>query len=243
MHGSVDSSIASINETIRRLAEAGSEASGVDDSRLRQAKKKLADAETQMRRLQLSIEAGVEPAAFADALNRALEEREAARADLDRVPTTNVLTEKKIAEIVDGLGNVAELLNSADPSELAALYAALRLEMVYSAAAKIVGVSIRPTGWGSNRVRGDLPTNPTRRFEVLAGTLRSQPTIRRCECIAGRPPALRGGHQRLDQLPLGCRSGRKNSPCNALACLNACSARALLRSAASKNRSSSSIAW
>jgi DNA invertase Pin-like site-specific DNA recombinase len=31
------------NETIRRLAEAGSEASGVDDSRLRQAKKKLAD--------------------------------------------------------------------------------------------------------------------------------------------------------------------------------------------------------
>ena len=107
-----------------------------------------------MRRLQLSIEAGVEPAAVADALNRALEEREAARADLDRVPTTNVLTEKKIAEIVDGLGNVAALLNSADPSELAALYAALRLEMVYNAAAKIVGVSIRPTGRGSNRVRG-----------------------------------------------------------------------------------------
>ena len=95
----------------------------------------------------------MEPAAVADALNRALEEREAARADLDRVPTTNVLTEKKIAEIVDGLGNVAELLNSADPSELAALYAALRLEMVYNAA-KIVGVSIRPTGRGSNRVRG-----------------------------------------------------------------------------------------
>jgi hypothetical protein len=142
------------NETIRRLAEADSEASGVDDSRLRQAKKKLADAETRMRRLQLSIEAGVEPAAVADALNRALEEREAARADLDRVPTTNVLTEKKIAEIVDGLGNVAELLNSADPSELAALYTALRLEMVYNAAAKIVGVSIRPTGRDSDRVRG-----------------------------------------------------------------------------------------
>jgi hypothetical protein len=95
----------------------------------------------------------VEPAAVADALNRALEEREAARADLDRVPTTNVLTEK-LAEIVDGLGNVAEMLNSADPSELAALYAALRLEMVYNAAAKIVGVWIRPTGRGSDRVRG-----------------------------------------------------------------------------------------
>lgn len=51
--------------------------------------------------------------------------------------------------------------------------------------------------------RGDLPTNPTHRFELLAGTLRSQPTIRRCECIGGRPPASRGGHQRLDQLPLG----------------------------------------
>jgi hypothetical protein len=34
------------------------------------------------------------------------------------------------------------VLNSADPSELAALYAALRLEMVYNAAAKIVGVTM-----------------------------------------------------------------------------------------------------
>jgi hypothetical protein len=70
----------------------------------------------------------------------------------------NVLTEK-LAEIVDGLGNVAEVLNSADPSELAALYAALRLQMVYNAAAKIVGVSIRPTGRGSNRVRGGCVTD------------------------------------------------------------------------------------
>jgi hypothetical protein len=68
---------------------------------------------------------------------------------LTRQPIDRVL-----AEIVDGLGNVAELLNRADPSELAALYAALRLEMAYDAAAKIVGVSIRPTGRGSNRVRG-----------------------------------------------------------------------------------------
>jgi hypothetical protein len=80
--------------------------------------------------------------------------------------------------------------------------------------------------------RGDLPTNPTHRFELLAGTLRSQPTIRRCECIAGRPPALRGGHQRLDQLPLGVGQvgkialvlGHKSTQAqNALACLNACS--------------------
>jgi hypothetical protein len=50
--------------------------------------------------------------------------------------------------------SLAEVLNSADPSELAAEYPALRLKMVYNAAAKIVGVSIRSTGRGSNRVRG-----------------------------------------------------------------------------------------
>jgi hypothetical protein len=83
--------------------------------------------------------------------------RGSARADLDPVPTTNVLNEKKIAEIVDGLGNVAEVLNSADPSELAALSAALRLEMVYHTAAKIVGVSIRPTASGITVSQGDLP--------------------------------------------------------------------------------------
>lgn len=78
-----------------------------------------------------------------------------------------------------------------------------------------------------------MPTNPTHRFELLAGTLRSQPTIRRCECIGGRPPALRGGHQRLEQLPLGVGQVARYSPCswphvhtaqNVLACLNACSA-------------------
>jgi hypothetical protein len=109
-----------------------------------------------MRRLQLSIEAGVEPAAVADALNRALEEREAARADLDRVPTTNVLTEKKIAEIVDGLGNVAEVLNSADPSELAASFAALRLEMFSTAVAnevtRILSVDDYRVSSGSERI-------------------------------------------------------------------------------------------
>jgi hypothetical protein len=80
MPGSVDSSIASIGMKPfgdwHRLVQ---KQVGVDDSRLRQAKKKLADAETRMRRLQLSIEAGVEPAAVAQALNRALEEREASR--------------------------------------------------------------------------------------------------------------------------------------------------------------------
>lgn len=58
------------------------------------------------------------------------------------------------------------MLNSADPSELAALYAALRLQMVYNAAAKIVGVSIRPTGRGSNRVRGGT-CPPTTRVVIL----------------------------------------------------------------------------
>jgi hypothetical protein len=134
-----------------------------------------------MRRLQPSIEAGVEPAAVADALNRALEEREAARADLDRVPTTNVLTQKKTAEIVDGLGNVAEVLNTADPSELAALYAALRLEMVYNAAAKIVGVSIRPSGRGVTVSEGVCEF--TTSFTAVSGH-RLHPTTRveRWEC-------------------------------------------------------------
>jgi hypothetical protein len=51
---------------------------------------------------------------------------------------------------------MSKMLDSADPSELAAPYAALRSEMVYNAAAKIVGVSIRPTGRGSDRVRGGV---------------------------------------------------------------------------------------
>lgn len=50
------------------------------------AAKRLADAEARLRRHQAAIEAGVEPVALVEAINRAHAEKEAARAELAHTP-------------------------------------------------------------------------------------------------------------------------------------------------------------
>jgi hypothetical protein len=97
-----------------------------------------------------------------DALNRAEQERQAAHADLDRIPARHVLTYADIAVMINDLGDVGQALDRADPTGLEDLYSALRLEMVYDASAKTVNVTIRPAGRGSARVRGGTCTLTTR---------------------------------------------------------------------------------
>jgi hypothetical protein len=106
--------------------------------------------------LQRAIEAGANLAALVDALNKAQQERQAARTDLNRIPVLPALSHADTAALIDDLGDVGQALNRADPAGLKDLYAALRLEMVYNADTKTVDVTIRPAGRGSARVRGEL---------------------------------------------------------------------------------------
>ncbi len=81
---------------------------------------------------------GANPAALVDPLNRAEQERQAAHADLDRIPARHVLSYADIAVMINDLGDVGQALDRADPAGLEDLYSALRLEMVYDASAKTV---------------------------------------------------------------------------------------------------------
>lgn len=138
--------------TVEQLAAADSSTS--DNARMEQARNKLLDTEKRLRRLQQAIEAGANPAALVDALNRAEQERQAAHADLDRIPARHVLSYADIAVMINELGDVGQALDRADPAGLEDLYSALSLEMVYDASARTVNVTIRPAGRGSARVRG-----------------------------------------------------------------------------------------
>ncbi|MGH3540076.1 MAG: Scr1 family TA system antitoxin-like transcriptional regulator, partial [Pseudonocardiaceae bacterium] len=121
---------------VEQLAAAESLTS--DNARMEQARNKLVDAEKRIRRLQQAIEAGPNPAALVDPLNRAEQERQAAHADLDRIPARYVLSYADIAVMINELGDVGQALDRADPTGLEDLYSALRLEMVYDASAKTV---------------------------------------------------------------------------------------------------------
>ncbi|HEX5407988.1 MAG TPA: recombinase family protein [Pseudonocardiaceae bacterium] len=123
------------------------------------AKKRLAAAETKLRRLTAAIEAGADPAALVGSINVAQEERVAAQAELAHAPAgVGLLGEAEMYAMIDSLGDVTRMLHRAELDELAALYAAIQLEMTYHHDDHAVAVRVEPLGRVSTCVRGGMPT-------------------------------------------------------------------------------------
>ncbi|GLZ37152.1 recombinase family protein [Actinokineospora sp. NBRC 105648] len=138
-------------DTVRRLL--GVVPSEQDSDAMESVRRKLADAKTRLRRLQAAIEAGANPTALVDALNRAQEERDAAQVQIDATPTARAATRAEIDAMIDHLADLGRSIKHADPVKLRDLYEAVDLQMVYDAEGRTVDVTIRP-GRGSERVRG-----------------------------------------------------------------------------------------
>jgi hypothetical protein len=139
------------DETVQRML--GAAAGQPDNARAAAAQRALAEAETTLRRLQAAIEAGADPAALVDPLNRAQERVMAARLERDRAPTPRGLGRAEVEAMLDYLGDVGAALKRATPEKLAELYASLSLELTYHSDDRLVDVAIQPRR-GSERVRG-----------------------------------------------------------------------------------------
>ncbi|MCO1657365.1 recombinase family protein [Pseudonocardia sp. S2-4] len=98
----------------------------------RAVNKRLADAETALKRYQAAIAAGVEPSAVVDAINQARAERDAARAHLAQPPDRPpVLDTAEVYAMIDALGDVGSVIERARPERLARLYQELDLGVRY----------------------------------------------------------------------------------------------------------------
>jgi hypothetical protein len=102
----------------------------------------------------LAIEAGAEPEALVDAINRAKEERDAALIELDRVPVTRASSRAEVDALIDHLSVIGRNLRHAEPENLQRFYEELRLDVIYSAEERAVDVTIRPARRDSECVRG-----------------------------------------------------------------------------------------
>jgi DNA invertase Pin-like site-specific DNA recombinase len=121
------------------------------------AKKRLADAEAKLRRYQVAIGAGIDPAGLVEAINAAQAERAAAQAELTNAPAPSAITEAEIYAMIDSLGDVGAALNSSKPESLAELYKATDLQVCYEPETSTAEVSIRVN---SACVRGGTTTRP-----------------------------------------------------------------------------------
>jgi DNA invertase Pin-like site-specific DNA recombinase len=115
---------------------------------------RLAAIEARIGRLQAAISAGVDPAALVEPINEAQAQRSAAQAELAHLSAPALLTTGDIHAMVMSLGDIAPVLDHAEPSLLAPVYEGLGLEMVYDAEAGAVTVTIQPARGVSARVRG-----------------------------------------------------------------------------------------
>jgi hypothetical protein len=84
--------------------------------------KRLADAETRLRRFQAAIEAGVDPTALVEVINEAQEQRAAVRAQLEGLPPPNLMTAAEAYARIDSLGDVGKTVKQGSPENLSRLY-------------------------------------------------------------------------------------------------------------------------
>lgn len=131
----------------------GAQPGTTTNTRTEPLRHRIKDAETRLRRLQAAIEAGADPAALIDALNRAQAERDAARTELDALPASREVGPAEVDAMIDYLDTIGRQVNDAGPAKLQELYTALDLELLYNAEDRMLDVSIR-SGRGSKRVRG-----------------------------------------------------------------------------------------
>jgi hypothetical protein len=138
------------DETVQQMLGAAGQPG---NSQAAAAERALAEAETTLRRLQTAIEAGADPAALVDPLNRAQERVMAAGLERDGAPSPRTLGRAEVEAMLDYLGDVGAAFKRATPEKLAELYTTLSLELIYHPDDRLVDVAIRPRR-GSERVRG-----------------------------------------------------------------------------------------
>jgi hypothetical protein len=115
------------------------------------ARKRLVDAQSELRKFQAAIAAGVDPSAVVDAINAAQAERVAAQAEIDNTPGSTLMDAGEVYARIDALGDIPTTLNDATGERLADLYTGLDLRVLYEPDTSIAEVSMRVN---SVRVRG-----------------------------------------------------------------------------------------
>lgn len=97
--------------------------------------------------LRAAIEAGADPEALIESLNKAQQQRAAAKAEIAAAkPEPWELTRAEVYAMVDALGDVGTWLTRADPAKMAKIYKGMRLEMIYDHGEQALDAVIKPLG-------------------------------------------------------------------------------------------------
>jgi site-specific DNA recombinase len=126
-----------------------------------EARRVLAETETQLARYRAACDAGADPAVVAGWIAETKARRARAEQVLRGSHHRKRMTRDEIAALVAALGEIWATLQNADPADKAEVYRHLGLGLTYMPQDKLVEVKIEPAGiWGKNRVGEEIFTIP-----------------------------------------------------------------------------------
>jgi site-specific DNA recombinase len=146
---------AQLDETCRALADA-QELPVADDGRAKAARRSLAACDARLARYREALEAGTDPAVVAKWISEVQTERRAAEEELGRRHSTPALTEHDIRAMVESLGDLVGVLETAEPPKKTELYEGLGLSLTYEPTKLRVQVEADLGGVRSVRVGGGI---------------------------------------------------------------------------------------
>ena len=144
-----------LQETCRALAEA-QEAVPEEDGRAEAARRTLMDCEARLARYREALEAGTDPAVIARWISEVQAERRSAEEELRRRRPAATLTEDDIHAMVESIGDLVGVLETADPQKKAGLYESLGLSLTYQPNKRRVLVEADLGGVRTVRVGGGI---------------------------------------------------------------------------------------
>ena len=108
------------------------------------ARRRIAECDAQISRYRASIDAGGDPAVIGPWIAETQAKKVAAQADTRIATGRHRMTRDEIEAVVTAFGNLARIVQSADPQDKADIYAKLRLTLTYEPQERLVKAIIKP---------------------------------------------------------------------------------------------------
>jgi len=152
-----------IGETIRDLVDSQETAKApVVDTE--EAKRKIADCDRKLAQYRAALDEGGSAATIGKWIAETEAERAKDELSMQRAAGNRRMSEAEIEAIVERLGDIAEVLGNADPSDKAEIFRRLGLRLTYHPGRRLVAATVEPAGYGFfESVRGGIATRAYRR--------------------------------------------------------------------------------
>jgi hypothetical protein len=134
----IDATVTELTEQAERLEDPAAQA------RAEAARERIATYDAQISRYRASIDAGGDPAVIGPWIAETQAKKVAAQAEIRTATGRHHMNRDEIAAIVAALGEIAGVVQEADPADKADIYAKIRLTLTYQPEERLVKAVIKP---------------------------------------------------------------------------------------------------